>query len=71
MAPPDDAEAGTPLDDLLEPGTAVQVLSSFNHVWVGGFEVAARAAGGYRLLRLSDATVLPTLFPDNEVRPVW
>ena len=73
MVSPEDAhQLGTDdLDDQLEPGTAVEVLSSFNQVWVGGFRVATAAAGGYRLRRLSDGTVLPVLFTEEDVRPVW
>ena len=73
MASPDDAAGPTVrgLDDLFEPGTSVEVFSSFNGRWVGGFQVATRSSGGYRLRRLSDQTVLPVLFADDEVRPVW
>jgi len=58
-------------DDRLEPGTPVEVLSSFNQVWVGGFDVAAIVAGGYRLRRLCDQAVLPVVFAEDDIRPVW
>ncbi|HVT75895.1 MAG TPA: hypothetical protein VHD87_02610 [Acidimicrobiales bacterium] len=58
-------------DDRLEPGTPVEVFSSFNKVWVGRFVVAAAAPGGYRLRRLSDQCVLPVIFGDDAIRPVW
>lgn len=54
-----------------DSGTPVEVRSSFNQQWVGGFEVAEPVAepdAGYRLRRLSDRSVLPTVFPPEDVR---
>jgi hypothetical protein len=54
-------------------GTRVQVRNRFNHHWASGFEVTEVAhdpAGeAYRLLRLSDHTVLPVAIPEDDVRP--
>jgi len=52
----------------VRPGTRVEVRSSFNGSWVGGFAVVEHDETGYRLRRLSDGEVLPTRFADDDVR---
>jgi hypothetical protein len=63
------ASAGDALNgERLEPGTRVEVRRRFDQHWSRGFEVAEACEGGYRLRRLSDGSVLPTEFTDDEVR---
>jgi len=52
----------------LVPGTRVEVRRRFDGSWTRGFEVAEALSGGYRLLRASDNSVLPTEFDFGEVR---
>jgi len=52
----------------------VAVRSSFEGTWSPGFEVAeivlgADGGAGYRLRRLSDGTLLPVIFPIDDVIP--
>ena len=54
----------------LEPGTRVEVRGRFGDRWAKGFEVAEVLADGYRLRRLSDGSVLPVLFGDDDVRRI-
>lgn len=53
----------------LEPGTDVEVKSSFDRDWKRGFVVEGACEQGYHLRRRSDDTVLPTAFPAEVVRP--
>ena len=53
----------------LRPGTSVEVRSSFDRGWKRGFQVESVHGGGYRLRRLSDGSVLPTVFTFDVVRP--
>lgn len=57
-----------PDGEELTPGTAVEVHNRFTREWTAGFEVEAATPGGYRLRRLSDASVLPTVVPTEAVR---
>lgn len=55
-------------------GTQVIVHISFTGGWSAGFEVAEaeRSEGGetkYRLRRRSDGSILPSWFPEDDVRP--
>jgi hypothetical protein len=52
----------------LPPGTRVEVRNGFDGSWSRGFEVEARAPGGYQVRRLSDEEVLPRVFVDDAVR---
>jgi hypothetical protein len=52
----------------LEPGTVVEVRSSFDKRWTHGFEVIRLSEQGYRLRRLSDGEALPGFFPPDDVR---
>ena len=53
----------------LEPGTKVEVRRRFDERWARGFEVAEAVNGdGYRLRRLSDGSIIPVPFPEDEVR---
>lgn len=56
--------------DPLTDGTPVDVRSRFVGAWSRGFEVAERVADqGYRVRRVSDGTVLPDVFEEQDVRP--
>jgi hypothetical protein len=56
-------------DTLLAEGTPVDVRNRFVGSWSHGFEIAERIAGGYRVRRLSDNSVLPDVFQSEDVRP--
>jgi hypothetical protein len=54
---------------LLEPGTRVEVRRRFDQRWARGFEVVESVNGdGYRIKRLSDGSVLPAEFDEEDVR---
>jgi hypothetical protein len=55
----------------LQVGMPVEVHSTFSERWVGGFEVADVSPDGCRLRRLSDRSVLPSVFPSADVRPQY
>lgn len=40
----------------------------FDQHWSRGFEIAEVLGDGYKLKRLSDGTVLPVAFEDEEIR---
>ncbi|MEY2474981.1 MAG: hypothetical protein QOG87_296 [Actinomycetota bacterium] len=65
MANARDAQAA----ERLEPGTRVEVRQRFDQHWSRGFEVADAVDDGYKLKRLSDGSVLPVVFDEDEVRP--
>jgi hypothetical protein len=52
----------------IEPGTQVEVMSSFDQAWKRGFTVETNCDEGYRLRRASDGQVLPTSFALDDVR---
>jgi hypothetical protein len=52
----------------VRPGTRVEVRSTFDGRWLPGFEVVSLDDDGYHLRRLSDDTVLPTVFAVDDVR---
>jgi hypothetical protein len=54
--------------ELLAPGTRVEVRKRFDAKWSRGFEVLEHSSGSYRLRRLSDGTTLPVLFAEDDVR---
>jgi len=54
--------------DTLAVGTAVDVRSRYVGTWSSGFEVAEPLQDGYRILRLSDGSVLPDVFTNDDVR---
>lgn len=56
------------VEELVKPGTRVEVRSRFDDSWARGFEVAEVMPEGYRLRRLSDLSVLPVEFPTDDVR---
>lgn len=64
MANARDAQA----DERLEPGTKVEVRRRFDQHWSRGFEIAEAVDDGYKLKRLSDGSVLPVVFDEEEVR---
>ena len=49
-------------------GTRVQVRNRFNQHWTSGFEVAEVDETAYMLRRVSDNSVLPVAFDEEEVR---
>ena len=54
--------------EALAPGTAVDVRSRYVGSWSSGFEVAEPLKDGYRILRVSDGSVLPDVFTNDDVR---
>jgi hypothetical protein len=56
----------------MEKGTSVEVRTRFDGRWVSGFTVAemvsAEPQGSLRLRRGIDGTVLPAVFPPEDVR---
>jgi hypothetical protein len=54
--------------DTLVTGTAVDVRSRYVGDWSSGFEVAEPLNDGYRIRRLSDGSVLPDVFTNEDVR---
>jgi len=62
-------DVGTDMSDTQLPeGTPVDVRNRFVGSWSHGFAVAERVQGGYRVRRLSDNSVLPDVFPIEDVR---
>jgi hypothetical protein len=53
----------------------VEVKTRFDGTWSRGFEVADVEDDGLRIKRMTDGSVLPSLFRPNEVRreshPTW
>ena len=47
----------------------MEVRRRFDQHWSRGFEIADDVDDGYRVKRLSDGSVLPVTFGDEEVRP--
>lgn len=58
----------SPVREVLKPGTAVEVHTGFDRSWGGGFTVEEVFDMGYRLRRRSDGTLLPAVFPFDDVR---
>jgi hypothetical protein len=56
--------------ESLQPGTDVEVRSTFDRDWKAGFTVEEASEQGYHLRRRSDGSVLPATFPADVVRPV-
>jgi hypothetical protein len=54
--------------ESLDAGTAVDVRSRYVGAWSSGFEVAEPVKDGYRVRRLSDGSVLPDVFTNEDVR---
>ena len=61
--------AASPSQESLAPGRHVEVRNRFTGAWSRGFELVEVVDGGYRIRRLSDGSVLPTLFLPEDVRP--
>ena len=55
-------------EELMKPGTRVEVRSRFDQSWGRGFEIVEVVDGGSRIRRLSDGEVLPVDFPEDDVR---
>lgn len=56
------------VEEYLKPGTKVEVRSRFDGRWSRGFEVAEVLDRAYRVRRLSDGSLLPADFVEDEVR---
>ena len=54
--------------EAVDSGVKVEVRSRFDQSWSRGFEVVERTDHGYRIRRLSDGSVLPTEFIEDDVR---
>lgn len=52
----------------LDPGTRVEVRTTFDLSWARGFEVLTSCDEGYTLRRMSDGSPLPATFPPDSVR---
>lgn len=63
-------EAGTDFlaEELVRPGTRVEVRSRFDDRWARGFETVEVLVAGYRIRRVSDGSVLPVEFAFDDVR---
>ena len=61
--------ATSPELEALSPGRHVEVRNRFTGTWSRGFDIAEVVPGGYRIRRLSDGSVLPTLFAREDIRP--
>lgn len=57
-----------PSERTLPQGSHVEVRNRFDRRWNRGFEVAEVLDGGYRIRRVSDDQLLPTVFTSDEVR---
>jgi hypothetical protein len=53
---------------VLPTGTPVEVRNRFDSRWVRGFLVDEVVDDGYRVRRVSDEQVLPTVFHRDEIR---
>jgi len=53
---------------VLDEGTHVEVWNRFDRRWSRGFRIAESTAEGYRIRRDSDGSVLPHVFPPEEIR---
>lgn len=56
--------------NLLVPGTAVEVWVQLDKAWHRGFEVADLTPDGYLIRRATDDSVLPEPFDVGSIRPV-
>jgi len=53
----------------MEIGEQVEVHTRYNNSWAPGFEIAEVVDRGYRVRRICDATLLPDLTGESDVRP--
>ena len=67
--PNEQSAAADDADAFGAPGTRVEIHSRFDGHWARGFEVVSHDEEGFRVLRLSDGSVLPVVFDPSEVRP--
>ena len=65
MSDPAGSRANAP---ALHVGTEVEVRTGYDRSWAKGFVVVEVTDIGYRLRRTSDASVLPAVFPADDVR---
>ncbi|HLM62665.1 MAG TPA: hypothetical protein VK306_00070 [Acidimicrobiales bacterium] len=65
---PDDTPDDAVVHPDLRPGARVEVRTRFDGSWATGFEVAAADVDGCHIRRLSDGSMLPRVFPADEVR---
>jgi hypothetical protein len=57
------------VSEAYQPGDRVEVRSRFDRSWSRGFSVEHADADGYRLRRRSDGSILPAVFPAEDLRP--
>ena len=62
------SSVGSPAGRHLKPGSRVEVRRRFDGEWSRGFEIAEVGPSGYRVLRLSDRSLLPVEFAFEEIR---
>lgn len=55
-------------DELLPPGTRVDVRNRLDGGWAKGFEIIDSSDRGYELRRTSDGSALPMTFGFDDVR---
>jgi hypothetical protein len=46
----------------------VEVFSRFSDAWTSGFEIASPRHDGYTVRRVSDRSILPGTFRDDDLR---
>ena len=54
--------------NLLAPGSAVEMWIQLDKSWADGFEIVDLTTDGYVIRRLSDGATLPRTFPVGSVR---
>jgi hypothetical protein len=52
----------------LLPGARVEVRNRFDGSWATGFEIAEATLDGCHVRRLTDGSVLPSVFPHHDLR---
>jgi hypothetical protein len=63
------AEGRPDIREGLPSGVRVQVWNRFDGAWASGFRIfASQPSGGYLVRRLSDGSVLPIDFAEDELR---
>ena len=56
----------------MDVGQEVEVHTSFDNSWSPGFEIAEVVDRGcYRVRRMSDGTVLPSVTAEYDLRAAW
>jgi len=55
---------------VVEEGTQVELYNAFDGTWSAGFEIASVIHAGYRVRRLSDASLLPGYTTRSDLRTI-